>query len=225
MNSDQGPEIITYRPFSENNKQSFREAMLVANWQNVYNEPHAQQAYTALARIVCDAFNSSFPLKQRPRTKTDSNPWMTRGIKKSIRVKNNLYCRFRNRPNSYNELTYKRYRCTLVKVIAHAKRVYYQQRLSANQHNMKKTWQTLKEVIGKQRCNQMLSSITIRDEVCTDPNRIADEFNDYFASVGPDLERQIPIANTDPRHYLTGDFSDSFFLAPTTQFEVSTCLL
>jgi len=103
--------------------------------------------------------------------------------------------------------------------------MYYQQRLSANQHDMKKTWQTLKEVIGKQGCNQMLSSITINDEVCTDPKRIADEVNAYFACVGSNLEQQIPNATADPRHYLTGDFPDSLFLTPTTQFEVSTCLL
>ena len=84
---DQGPDIIKYRPFTERNKQSFREAMLAADWQSVLNEPYAQQAYAALARIVCDAFDSCFPLKRRPRTRTDSNPWMTRGIKKSIRVK------------------------------------------------------------------------------------------------------------------------------------------
>ena len=225
LNLNQSPETIRYRPFTENNKQSFREALLVTDWQIVFNESRAQQAYTALSRVVCDAFNSSFPLIERLRTKTDSNPWMTRGIKKSIRAKNNLYCRFRNRPNSYNELTYKRYRYTLDKVIAHAKRVYYQQRLSANQHDMKKTWQTLKEVIGKQTCNQMLSSIIVNEEICTDPKRIADEFNAYFASVGSDLESQIPNATTDPRHYLTGNFPDSLFLAPTTQFEVSTCLL
>ena len=220
-----GTEIIRYRAFTENNKQSFRQAIFDADWHSILNEPHAQQAYTSFAQILGDAFDSCFPIKERPRTRTDSNPWLTRGIKKSIRQKNKLYCRFRNRPNSHNELIYKRYRYTLDKLIARAKRTYYQQRLIANQHDMKKTWQTLKEVIGKQRCSTTLSSITINDEVCTDPKRIAEEFNVYFANVGADLERQIPPAVTDPREYLTGNFANSIFLAPVSVSEITNCLL
>jgi hypothetical protein len=39
-------------------------------------------------------------------------------------------------------------------------------------------------------------------DITSDAN-IAQEFNDYFCSVGPTLARNIPITNTDPLSYIT----------------------
>ena len=90
---------------------------------------------------------------------------------------------------------------------------------------MKKTWKTLREVIARKKCQSTVQSITVNGEVCTNSKRIAEEFNNYFANVGAELERQIPAASTEPRWYLTGDYPDSIFLTPTNPAEVTTFLL
>lgn len=224
VKSERGSETVIFRPFTETTKQAFREAILSANMTSVLLESNAQQAYTAFAQIVSDAFQRCFPLKRRPPNRTDAHPWLTRGIRKSIKVKNKLYYRFRNRPNAFNEVTYKRYRYALDRIIAQAKKDHYQQKITENRRDIKKTWQILKEVIGNKNSKKSVQSVMINDVTCTDPARIAEEFNAYFVNVGSELERQIPVATVDPGTYLRGDYRDSIFLNPVTPLEVFTSL-
>lgn len=224
MKSDQGSKTVVFRPFTEANKQAFREAIISTNMNSVLLESNAQQAFTVFAKIVSDAFQGCFPLKHRPPNRTDAHPWLTRGIRKSIKVKNKLYLRFRNRPNAFNEVNYKRYRYALDRIIAQAKKDHYQKRITENRRDIKKTWQILKEVIGNKKGKTSIQSIMINDVNCTDPTRIAEEFNAYFVNVGSELERQIPVSTVDPGTYLRGNYRDSIFLIPVTPLEVFTSI-
>ena len=78
-------------------------------------------------------------------------PWLERGILKSIKIKNkmfkNLYSRIlSNNPNDLiNDVNqrYKAYRNALNRLIANAKRHYYNKILNENGSNSKKIWQTI----------------------------------------------------------------------------------
>ena len=223
--SDQPPQTITYRPLTTNSKQAFLEAISAINWEFVTDESDAQSAYSAFAQRLVSCFSSCFPLKHRTANRSDANPWLTRGVKKSIRVKNKLYRKFRNRPNTHTEIHYKRYRSILDRVIRSAKQIFYQQCLEVNRNDKRKTWQILKEVIGKSRTKPCLKSALVGEEVCTDPRRISDELNNYFANVGVNFGRSIPTASRDPMSYLTGNYPNSIFLTPVTPLEVSACLM
>jgi hypothetical protein len=222
---DQPSGMITYRALSENNKQVFLETISTTDWSSVTSETDAQASYSAFVQILVDHYNACFPLKHRPPNRSDLNPWLTRGIKKSIRVKNKLYRHFRNRPNTHTEIRYKRYRYTLDSVIRQAKQHYYQHRLTENRNNMRKTWQILREVIGKSCGKPTLQCALIDGETCIDPRRISDELNNYFVNVGPNLERSIPIATRNPGTYLSGNYPNSMFLSPVTPSEVLSCMM
>ena len=62
---------------------------------------------------------------------------------------------------------------------------YYRDKLELNKNNMKQTWSTLKEAIGKQ--NNKLNfpqSFNIDNKNVSNRSEIAEQFNKYFSKIG-----------------------------------------
>ena len=54
----------------------------------------------------------------------------------------------------------------------------------------------------------------------TDPKETADYFKKYFATVGEQLARKIPIVEKSPLYYIDRHISESFYIFPTTSIEM-----
>lgn len=215
------------RNFSDVNKARFIDLIHSQNWDVVLADSDAQSAYDALLSSVLRHYDTAFPVTEKTRLNRESNPWITTELKRTIKLKNSLYRRYKRRPTVFNEISYKNTRNRLRRDIAIAKRVYYQGLIEQNQNHMKKLWQVLRELTGvKSRAS---SSTTGEFVVDGEPTRnkklIADSFNEYFVDVGPSLAAKVPQSNSTPEHYLHGNYSQSIFLAPVTQTEVMNCVM
>ena len=133
------------------------------------------------------------------KAKQLSKPWITKGIRISIKVKNKLYA-------SGDTANYKIYRnkiCTLTRL---SKQQYYSKFFNDNLTNMKKTWEGINNVLARKLKNT--KSITTCDQ-----RRIANVFNDHFASVGPKLANQLPTVQCNYFDFMNRDNSpDSSFV-------------
>ena len=87
--------------------------------------------------------NKDSPLKDvsKRRLKLLTKPWLTKGIRRSIRVKNNLF--FNSNWNKY-----KQYRNKLTTLIRLSKQKYYQNFFNSNIKNMRQTWKGINELLG-----------------------------------------------------------------------------
>ena len=119
------------------------------------------------------------------------------------------------------------------KLIKLAKRNYYSKRLSETTHDMKKTWNLLREIIMKtnKKCS-FPTKLNVSDDKTfslqlEDNTQIVEFFNSYFASVGERTATLIEEnVNTDPLDYLNDvNIDHSFFLSPTDANEVITTAL
>ena len=87
---------------------------------------------------------------------------------------------------------------------------------------MKKYWSTLKEIIGKNNVKNYPSFFTSEDGTSeTDHLTIAENFNTFFAEIGPKLARKIPPEDTNITSYLGNRTNNSIFLNPTDSNEVN----
>ena len=94
------------------------------------------------------AYNHAFLIKELSlKLKTVFNPWMTKGLQKSSKRKQKLYNKFLKSKTNENEKKYKAYN-SLFEI---RKKIYYSRNLDSCKQNMKKTWDTVKEVIGKSK--------------------------------------------------------------------------
>ena len=89
---------------------------------------------------------------------TLSNPWITKGLVKSIRKKNALHKRFLAKPTSFRENLYKSYKNKLTHSLRVAKRLYYNKKLYEYKSNAKSTWKLLNDLINKKKSKCKLPS-------------------------------------------------------------------
>ena len=104
------------------------------------------------------------------------------------------------------------YNSYLNQCIRTAKKYFYYNEFSKYKNDIRKTWDTLKEVINKKTFKSNFPAIFLHDGVeITGSKNIADKFNEYFTEIGPKLARSIDTVNKAPfDSYLTTPCAASF---------------
>ena len=110
------------------------------------------------------------PLKtlSKRKLKQFSKPWITIGLKKSIKVKNSLF-------QSGNFAQYKLYRNKISALTRVSKKNYYHAFFADNLNNMKNTWNGINSLInGKKKKSRAISSLKrLNNGMATDPLEIS----------------------------------------------------
>ena len=103
-----------------------------------------------------------------------------------------------------HENRYKRYRNILVNVIRDAKTIYFKQSFEQHKNNGKMTWQLLNLALNKNTNKAMDVPASMSDTAgqCYKGQEIPDGFNNFFTSIGAELEKGIPSSVVDPLTYL-----------------------
>jgi len=215
---------ITKRCINTNTINSFKDMLNETNWDFVLDKNDTQTAYTMFANKTTELYNKAFPIKTLNIGNRPFNPWMTKGIKKSIKHKNKLYLFYRKKKTVYNEIRYKMYKNRLKHTIVAAKKMYYQNLLLENKTNLKKSWNILKEMIGRNHVQPCNIEFLIDDKIVTDKNVIVNEFNDFYANTGPSLAQSIPMSQNQASVFLKGDYRSSVYLSPVIEQELCTVI-
>ena len=111
-----------------------------------------------------------------------SKPWITQGLRTSIKIKNKLYA-------SGDISKYKTYRNKICSLTRISKQQYYCNFFDSNVTNMKKTWEGINSILVRNsKRSKTITSINDpldSEKVARDPVNIANALNKHFASVGP----------------------------------------
>ena len=193
------------RSFDDDSIINFRNSLMSANWELVTQTTETNHAYDTFLEIFSRSYNKSFPKKKVSiKTKTLNNKWMTKGLLKSSKRKQKLYERFLKHKTYRNEKIYKTYKNIFEKIKKLSKKLYYSNLLNESLSNSKKTWDTMKEIIGKRKTssNKLPSQLNYKNEQLSEKSKIAESFNDFFASVGSDLASTIPPSSKNFESYL-----------------------
>jgi hypothetical protein len=126
---------------------------------------------------------------------------MTNGLLISRNQKNRLHKKFIAKPTAQNIANYKQYRNIFNSLLRKSKILYFESNLKENEKNPKKTWDILRETIGK-KTNQKISEININGVPSNDPSLIAHEFNNFFSSIGTKISREVDPVDKDPLSYI-----------------------
>ena len=195
------PKFVEIEKTGANSLENFIQEL---NDMNIYDQllkpidssPH--ENYDIFMKLIQDAKNLHFPKKtvKFNKKKHKKSKWMTYGILNSINNKNRLYeLLLKTDVNSdkYAALkaTFKQYRETLRSSIKEAKRLYYHRTFLFYQNNIRKTCAVIKETLQRKKKHEMPHEFVCNNNVITDMNVIANEFNRYFISIGHSLSEKI----------------------------------
>jgi hypothetical protein len=210
------------RSHCQKNKQAFTDAMAGIDWTTITSCSNAQQSYTNFHSIMSTEYNRAFPLKRQKLGYINKHPWVTEGLKMSIKRKHKLHPKCLKHPSPGNIAEYKKFKNKLTHVMRVMERNYIQKELCDCKKDMRKSWRIIKEIVNKNaKRTQKLPKITINGNLVDNPLLIAEGFNKIFTNIGPTLDKKIPISNVSPLHFIPKNYTINLFLSPTSETEIN----
>ena len=151
------------RIFSEKNKNKFKEALSLINWKQEMKNKSVNEAMTFFYHDLTNSYNKSFPIVKLSRKRANDKPWITSGLKISIKKKHLHYKKYlQNRPDE-NKLEYTAYNNNLRTIIREAEIKYYKRVFNEKENGIKQMWKTLSPILNRNK-NSKPKSIT---GICT----------------------------------------------------------
>lgn len=151
-----------------------------------------------LSSKLDELFNKYFPLKKEKfnKYKHKKSKWMTNQILEKIKLRDAIYKKLMKTKtkHKYDELSKQliEENKTIKSLIRKAKHDHYKIEFDKNKNNMKKTWETISDVLNKSKINKSFPSyFNINGNKIYNVKNIATYFNNFFINVGPNLANEI----------------------------------
>ena len=218
-------EYYYKRSMSSDNYASFYNDISQVNWNEVTNSQNCQMSFSLFYEKIKFYFNKSFPLKRVKKGYKNKLPWLTDGLKNSIKFKNKLYVKSLKHDTVLNKIQYKEFKLSLKKLMTQREKDYFNEMIENNKSNMKKTWDIIKCVIGKKKQSLKYSEFIVNGQITNDRNVIANKFNEYFANIGPNLSKDIPESCTSFKKYLKHNYIETFFVKNIESDEIRKIIM
>ena len=137
-------------------KEKFKSGLGKVNWQKHCNSPDPNVSMEHFLKIIKAFLGRHAPFKSFNKKLNiySSKPWITTGIAKSIKVKDNLYKKFSSETNLQKKAKYqKQFRTGYISTLFRcSKDSFYNGLFEESRRNIKTVWKIVKELITiKQR--------------------------------------------------------------------------
>ena len=213
------PKKIILRDFSRFSEKTFLQEMSQIDWAMLL-VGDINKIFSTFYNKLNKITNKHAPFRtlSKRKAKQMSKPWMTRGLKKSIKVKNELFF-------TGDKDKYKYYRNKITVLTRISKKNYFYNFFESNINNMKKTWDGINNLINKKmKCKTAINKMKrIEDNsVSSNQSEISNILNKHFATIGHNLASKIPPSSSSFLSFMPPRLSSvgSFVFKPVIQGEI-----
>ena len=121
------------------------------------------------------------------------------------------------------EISFMKYRNKIVDLIKINRKSHYQKFFEENKRISKAIWKGIHDIINSKKSNRINtpSLLLIEGNTITDSQIISEHFNNFFISIGQDLQKNIAPTKKHFSDYLKAPNTDTFYISPTTPKEIS----
>ena len=218
------------RNFKKFNRENFLLDILEVNWDEhlELDKQDATLSTNNLLHITNTLLDRHAPIVKpsKNRKYNSAKPWTTAGLLKSINKKKILYKKYITTKDPTKKANFhtnfKNYRNLILLLSRRSKKNYYKVFFENNKDNLKNTWKGIKTLISAGRKTENLpTSMLINNKITMDHTLISESFNNFFGSIAQTTKQKI--INTDKKFsdFLNNPNSNSFFMKPTTEKEIS----
>ena len=191
------------------------------SWGNILACNDADKAYRLFQGKIHYYLNRDIPKVTRKRSsKKPQNPWITKGILKSIKKRNEFYKTSLKDPSQANINKYKQYRNKLTSIIKTSKQMYFSHKFEHSRGNMSATWKNINDVLDRTKQINLNHKYYKDDCIFENSDDIVNGFNDYFVNVEQEQAYKIPNSAKHFTDFLGERCHSSLFFNPTNQEEM-----
>ena len=185
--------------------------------------------YNIIEDILVRAQEKHMPCKfvKFNKYKHKRNEWITQGILRSLKFRDSLYKSLKSVPHNANEYERKRinlstYNSLLRKTIREAKQKYYETCFDKYKYDMKNTWSTINSILHRKKLKKMFPDYFVDNgRIIKDKIKIANKFNSFFTSIGPNLAKNIIIPHDKNfMNYLSNPVNTRFKFVEVSALEI-----
>ena len=215
---------VTKRELSAPNFKKCSEILKTTDWDPVYKLDNFEQSFKFFHDTILTILDDSFPTKNVKLKYDNRIPYLTNGLKQSIKRKHKLREIYDNNPTAENKDNYKNHRNKLTALLRITERNYLENQLEINKTDSKSCWKIMREVIGtKNNLNNDSSVFKINNIEVKDKEIISNEFNNYFVKIGSKLACKCQ-SSKNPLQFVKSSLN-SIFISNITETEVTETIL
>ena len=207
------PQYVKSRKVNHITIPKFQTLLAETSWNDVINENRPEYAYQHFFDIINRYMDEAFPVQtiKMCNKKMSFHPWITPGILISRKTKQKLLALKIRKPTLENINKYKMFLSIYNKILRRAKHLYYDTKFKEYSNDMKKSWGLIREVTGRQKYRSNIPDFfRCGGNTISGSKNIANGFNDFFSSIGPELANQIKSDGNSFSEYL-GKKNDNNF--------------
>ena len=182
------PKFITKEYFTIEGKEQRRRDLQGEDWSELLNEYDPNVVYDKLQEKYKKHLSTNITTKQVKNNPhhIKQEPWMNDHIMHEIKKRDRLA------KQKLKRKEYKETRNKIVKLIKEAEREYLKEKIAENWSNVKEQWKILKKVTGKvSNKRDIVERFLVNGQWIDNAKKNADGFNDYFANVGPTINKEV----------------------------------
>ena len=220
---------IYRRNWSNFNRESFVQDFSIVDWNATINTElndanHSFEAFNSKINELIDKHAPKRKLSNK-EMRFLSKPWITKGIQTSINKRDTIFRKFKRLQNPILKSTqfdlYKSYRNLIKNLIWRSKKDYLSKYFTEHSNNARKVWQGIRGIINVKNNNRFTPRcINTKDGPITDPALVANNFNNFFSSIGMQIQNKIHSDHTNFQQYLTNPSNVEFIVRPVEPDEV-----
>ena len=197
-------------------------------FQHLLNSEHLASAITNTYQSVLDKF---MPLKKiTKKQQKHDKPWITSGIKASIKRKYQLLDVWKKTNSTVDKQKLNTFHIKLTRIKEKSRLMYYREKSILYGQDKAKTWQLINEISNRKRKKgaSIKSIKTKKGNILSDSTSISNCFNDHFATVGKNMSKKFsdldPSKLKDPLSFISKKMVNSIILSDTNCNEISRLL-
>lgn len=200
INKKHTKENITFRQFYEENISNLREDLKNVAWDELFLDKSIEDCLTVFYNVFYDIYNKRIPLKNKTIIKRENcAPWVNDVVRKESRKKRLLFSLSRN--GAISNKFYKDNCKPIQRTIQKEKNNYYLNRI--NDKNSKSKWSCINKLTNRNPVSHdTINELKINGETVIEPQKIADELNKHFSTIGEKTASSIPPSNISYSAYL-----------------------
>ena len=146
--------IISFRDYKNFSDDAFKAELSKLDCSLVTENSEVNLEFETFVRLVNRILDKHAPTKiiEKKENKITSKPWVARGIKTSMKIRDKFYKQMIKTKSKQQKLSkhnsYKKYRNKITELLKISRQTYYQKYFEKNKKNSKRIWQGIHETIS-----------------------------------------------------------------------------
>ena len=221
--SIKGPKYIKTRNLDDLKIANVVISLQEHNWKEILGSLNANDGFNIFHSTLITTIDKIAPETEIKlnKNKTPRDPWITKGLLRSIQKQKKLYSEQLSDTIITNK--YKSYRNQLQKILRKAKITYFREKCNEYKQDSRKLWKLIHSILNKtSRKGDCIKAINKDGIPRYDPATITNELCKHFSSIGETFAKKIPPPSKSVTEYLNiiPQNKKSIFLEPTGENEI-----